>query len=667
MTPAKLVALCLEHGVLTGDQALASVRTLADPMKRAGGLAELVPRLEGDQADEAIEEAFEIARSSGSSWLLAALAPFLSTRLPDALEMAKAFEGYELIGFLRAVIPSLPPAMLNQARQLIESLDGFYFVEALDLLIDRVPALERPPLVDAMDSTAHEMSSGGNKVFALCHLVRHKPEVVEEALAVAEEILVKDEYFSVSGGILASLVYRLNPARHWERAWRLYQAAEKNIANAVIATIALARQFPEAASEVKRLAILHGPRDHPTKGDWFSRKPDWEAILVLNLPPSDREVVDSKHLKVLVSTGASNDPWNSWTQSAALRLLAQLSEKQAIECLEYVKRVESDSERALVLESLLARIPEAQRRAVLRDELDRARIRDEADQVTALSMLVAHAPAARRAELAEAVRIAARRMPNDARRNRVIARIASWLARDADVLVMEAFSQVASIEHDFSRSDALAALVPCLPEDLIPAAIDQALGLLTHSDFAASNALFGRMSSEQRIQAFDGMMDRIEFLMMEMRWSLARLVGSAIPFLSDDQLGQVLRLSTSVTEWDRANVLSHTIAARRLSSVQLQETLQAVRGFAGAASRALGLTALVAHLPDGTREAVRTEAHQACRSIEDNPRKRARALADFLVATGGVDRQVLAEAIELRRASRRLLPEPRRSGTLHGG
>ena len=646
MTPATLVALCLEHGVLAGDQSLASVRTLPDPIKRAEGLAEIVPHLHGDQREEAVEEAFEIARGSGSAWLVNRLAPFLGARLPDALEMATAFEDWELIAFLRAVAPSLPPAMLDQARQLTESLDGLHLVQALDFLIDRLPARDRPPLVDAMNSTVAAMPSDGKKVFALCHLSRHRPEAVEEALAVSEDILGKEDYFSTSGGILATLVPRLDPARHWERAWKLYQSAEKNIENAVIAAIALARQFPGAASEVRRLAILHGPASRSTQRDWILRKPEWEAILVLHLPLSERGDLPSRHLKVLVSTGASKAPWSTWTQATSLRLLAQLSQEQAVECLDYAAHVESDTGRALVLGALLRQIPEAERRVVLRNELDRPRIRDESDQVTAMSMLVAHAPQPRRAELAELVRIAASRMSNDARRNRVIARIAGWLARDADLLIREAFGQVTDIEHDFSRSDALAALAPCLPEDLYPAAIDQALDLLTHSDFAASNALFGRMSGEQRARAFDGMMERIEFLMTEMRWSLDRLVGSTIPLLSDDQLERVLQLSTSVAEWDRVNVLLQAVAARRLSRDQVQESLNTVRGFDCAASRVRGLAALLPFLSDGSREVVRKEAHQASRLIEDNPGRRARALTDLLAAAGSLDRQVLVEAME---------------------
>jgi uncharacterized protein DUF4062 len=649
-TPVKLFALCLEHGVLTGDQALASVRMLDDPAKRADGLSQLIRNLDGAQKREAIEEAVETARATRSSSLLAALAPFLDTLLPETLEIARGFQHYELIDFLRAVISQLPAALHRQALELIDRLDGLDVVEALDLLIDRMNREDRILLQRRMKRAVDAMPPDGDKILALCRLARHRSAAVDDALALAEEILTKDdEYFTSSGPILATLAAELDPERHWERAWKLYKSAEKNIENGVIATVGFAARFPQAAAEVRRLSILHGPRADSSKDHWILRRPDWEAILVFHLPPSAREDLAARYLPVLIRTGASEDVWLSdWSKRASLQLLSKLPERWAVQCIESVRRITSDAGRARVLEPLLPRIPESQRRAILVEELDRARMSDTTDQLVVLSKLVRRSPAATRGELAEIVRIEATHLPNGSERNGVIARIAPWLpANVADECVREAFSQVKDIKHEHERSDGLAALVPCLPDDLYPAAIAQAIDLLPESDFAASNALFGYMSVEQRDRTFDGMMERVEFLMMEMRWSLARLVGAIVGFLSDAQLERMLRVSVSASEADRAEILAVVAAAQRLSAENVPETLTAVRNLGSAASRARGLTGLLPCLPDNARESVREEAYRACLLIADAPGMRARALADLLDAsTANADRQVVAECLE---------------------
>ena len=626
-TPCRLFALGVEHGVLTGEQALASVGRLEAPRLRLDGLARLVPHLTGAQQEEAVDEAFAIARSQHGTSFIARLAPFLGNRLGEVLEIARQLDELSLFEFLRVVIPHLPQPLVPQARELVARLDGRAFVQALDLLTDRVAPEERSPFLKAMNDVVFAMPRDGAKVIALCHLGRHRADAVDEALAVAEEILVEERYFDSSGLIISALARQLNQL-HWDRAWQLYRSAQKNIENAVRAVVALATRFPEAVAEVRRLAILHGPRGESTK-HWMLRNPAWEAILVFHLPPSAREGLGSGHLEALVETAASGDgSLSSWVKQTAFALVSQQPESVALAAVEHAKKIASDEGRALVLEALLPRIPESQRRRVLTEELNRARIRDDMAQLLTLSTLVGHAPREEREALAEMVWDPSRQLPNNGERNAVIAQLAPWLRRErADAAARDAFRRLDEIHHDFSRSDALAALVPCLPSDLHAQAIDRALALLMNSDFAASNALLGIMSVEQRNQAFDAMMERIGFLLSEMRWSLARMVGTAIPFLSDDQLDRVFTVSAAVDEVDQSDVLAAATADRRLSDDRLNEHLRRIRGFASAPAKVRGFSALV-HAVTRRRPLGHLGRSARCLWVDTRQRHRSQPSAD---------------------------------------
>ena len=648
-TPPKLFALFLAYGVLDGHQALESVRRQPDPIERAEGLAQLVPYLKADDRVDAVEEAFEIAQSTRATPVVRALAPYLGERLSDALEIGRSIHGDPfVVEFLHDILPHIPRAMLSQVRPLIDNLEGRHFVKAVGLLIDSAPAEEHAGLLKEMYRAIEAMPFDGDKVLALCDLARHKPEFVDVALSIAESILTEERYFLSGGSILSVLARRLDPARHWARAWKLYKSAETNIENDVIGIIGLATRFPNAVEEVRRLAKLHGPAEDPAAEDWLVRKERWEAILVFHLPPEEREARGSQHLATLVETAGSDSPLSGWEKEKSLELLSQLPEGWAIECLEHATRVQSDAGRAVVLEALLPRIPRAQRHVVLRRELDRAQIHDEHEQVTALSALVAHAPGSARQHLAEDVRSMIGSAGYSWRWN-TFSRIARWLAPDAaEALVRETFSRIEALEHEFDRSDALAALAPFLPADLHRTAIEQALALLAsgHSDFGASNALLAYMSDEERNRAFEMMMEQREFLMGEMRWSLSRLFGAAIRFLSEDQIERLLRAAAAAEEWDRAEVLAITAAQRRLSDAQVAENVAVVRSFTSAAARVRGLSALSAHLPKETSTIVWSEAVAAARSIEDNPAIRARAFTRLVgAATAGAIPELAAEAL----------------------
>ena len=125
--PTELLAALVESGTWLPSQALAYARQVPDAGQRVQAFSRLLPRLSGQERDQALRQALEAARAIGDqasrARALAALAPHLTPperdqALRQALEAERALKGGRARAeALAALAPHLTPPLLGPALE----------------------------------------------------------------------------------------------------------------------------------------------------------------------------------------------------------------------------------------------------------------------------------------------------------------------------------------------------------------------------------------------------------------------------------------------------------------------------------------------------------------------------------------------------------------------
>jgi archaellum biogenesis ATPase FlaH len=613
--PPALLAALVEKGIWTPAQGLAYARQVPDPWQRAEALEKLAPHLPLDLLEQALATVgkiqWEFARAQALVALVRRLAELGYSQ--EALATAKEIQGecYRAKA-LAAIAPHLPPEqrfqVLTEALAIVREIpQANGRAEALFDLVPHLP-LELLPMTLA---AAKEIRDVYARACALAALVpyllpQQQHQVLVEALATTGAI--QDEYQRAE--VLAVIVPYLPP-------------------DLLTLTLAAVREMEWEPARIKVLTALapHLPPDLLTKALVAARE-IWDedirtqalAALAPHLPLEQQFWVLAE---ALVTNSEIQDAYHRTEALAALIPLLPID--LLPQALTAAREIQDANERAWALTTLALYLPPEQQPQVLTEALASIReIEDDTVRARALATLAPLLPP----DLLPKALTATRGIRDANERAWALAILAPYLPPEQQPQVLtEALASAREIEDDtaraedldedqytraigkeIARAEALAAMTPYLPPDLLPQALDVA---------------------------------------REIGWKSARaeaLAALAHRLAEPGHLQEALAAAGEIRdESDRARTLA--VLAPHLPPDLLKQALAAVREIRDADARARALAALASHLPPGEQPQVLAEALVAAGEIRDES-DRARVLADLAPHLPPEQRtQVLAEAL----------------------
>jgi hypothetical protein len=274
--------------------------------------------------------------------------------------------------------------------------------------------------------------------------------------------------------------------------------------------------------------------------------------------------------------------------------------------LSYARQIGDPADRAVALATMVPRLPEEDKAAVAREAMTAARqVPDAYWRARACSVLADSLPGAAATEIAGEGLAAATEVTNGENRAELLA----WLAGQLpDALLPEAARLGLAITDEAAREQALRALIPVLPEAILPellAAVPDITGSLQRAQVIVSLA-------RRKIAAMGaGLADAARTVPSagHRAWALGE-AASATPARPPDLAAEALAAARAATDpEERAQVLA--LLAGLLGSGQrdelLDEALTAARSADGEDAQFRSLTTICRHLPSPRRRSVLNE------------------------------------------------------------
>jgi hypothetical protein len=486
-------------------EALAAAHALTDPSDRAHFLASVAGHLPEPEQPAVLSAAFEAAgaiswdddRSNTLMRLAERLPPPVREQvyasLAEEFSRAAGHPRRHLKGgpqseereaqshwatLLERYAPFLPEADVRAALQHAWTIDEVSIrIHALSAVALRLPPAERRDLVaQALASLLNEAEEY-NRLQSLVYLLDKTPdELLPDAVAAVRAVPVRDQ----RALMLARLAARMPPAQRKPVLAEALAAAralnDETFQAAALA--ALAAQLPSPRREALLLRLWQIIKSIPIEG---LRLGECRRLAAQPLPPS---LLDEMLAQAASARGEVD-------RSDLLAYLApQLSPAQVSTALAIARGIVYASSRCRALIALARQLPEAEAPAVFAEAAVAARESEYSRPEDLLRLAQAAPLPLRAAALAEAID-AIRQSPHAHHR-------ANWLAEASDLteddaerrsLLAGAFTAGAGIRDEFLRAEAVAALAPRLPSDVLPAAVQVAAAL--DSPYDAAKALVG--------------------------------------------------------------------------------------------------------------------------------------------------------------------------------
>jgi hypothetical protein len=679
--PARLLELCLQEQILTWQQVLDSARLQPDPVARVRTLLRLVPSIPPEERERVVEAEYAVAASVHDDEKRASAFLELAAVLPDRLHgnlLARAeaivSDRYRA-GIVAALAAQLPERHSKTALRIARSIDDpASRVRSLMALASRPGEPRSEALLAETRTVIARMEPTAAKVTALCELWRLEPERREQTIDQAVTVLRELDYSSGLAPAVVALARLGGPAVSAERLAEVLEVVERTYREedhpgtweAYVAT--LVALGPLMSEEQRASHIGSHVAGMQADTSWFEQETarKYVPLLAPFLPSEERTAVFAEYLQPLVGTGGRVGSRSSsfislfvdmidrsesliilgnWQRSAALNALLHLPRQLLDRALEAADDIPADEGRADVLAMLIPRLPQERRRMILRRELSRVRsIGDEAAQRRTLAALIPHLPQDMRPELANAVLQASQAMGEHNDYFGMVAELWRHLPSGrAAVVLDQALDAVRAIDDSRRRAEALAALVPSLPEARIPEALEIAQSLGDDA-YLALAPLVPHLPDEQRQQTIRQVLDRVQDeLFGELPDRLGYVLRAFASELDDDHVTAALARLGEISwghEWLRADALA--ILAPRLRRPQRDTALAIARGLDGL-PYVRAMASLAPLLPERRRGAVLRKAREAAGRLADEARVRALiALTPLL----GDQRTALAEALE---------------------
>lgn len=210
------------------------------------------------------------------------------------------------------------------------------------------------------------------------------------------------------------------------------------------------------------------------------------------------------------------------------------------------------------------------------------------------------------------------------------------------VIVREAFAIVQHITADWLRSRALRSLLPFLPTDLYPEAVNLARAL--REPGARARALLGVAAIAPGEQSGRLALEAVEAIRrLPNPADRAGVLSGALKYLAGDERDRIGAEALSACE-QIVSALERLRSLSQLPPGYFPRAFQEARSTADAYARAEGLSALARSAPEAQQAEVLAEALLAARELNERP-IRARALAAVAQASPEADRPaIMAEA-----------------------
>jgi hypothetical protein len=646
--PPELLALGLQHGVLTPMQALDIVRQIPDEYQHREALLRLTPDLPTEVGEEALRAVRNVKEKRGRARALTDLAPRLEEELKteavqEALTAVQGISDEDQETVLTTLAPLLPDGLMSDALMVAGKIaDQHRRAVTLVKLSPYLPQELKLSAVQQAVEAARVIKDEWAQADALIELIPNLPEevrtqVAQETLAMTRNLPEWDLYRSPRASAIANLAPNLPEVLKAEareialainnktaRAWALTSLApylpEESKGQVVQEAFAAAQAIEEVQLQVDALIslALHLPDELQEKALQKAlaaaqaiKVSDLQADALVSLAPLLPDELRVKALqKALVAAQSIEDVE---LRPMMLTELAPLLPDELVGNALAAALAEDGWARAVVLASLAPRLSDK----LLGEALEAAKnIDDEVQKVSALASLAPHL--------------------RDSLKNQVL--------RNA----LEVARHISSVRW---REDALAALAPHMTEELLSEvlAAERAIGVY------ALVSLAQHLPEKMKAEATKEAMSAARAIGDGDRRADA-LVGLA-PFLPEELLMDALEEMKAigderVKEWALTRLATHFPPTGRL----LEEALEAARSIGDGEIKARALTRLAPYLPEGLKTQVVQEAMSIARQLPVlGWRKSPRSAALVSLAPHvpeGLKAQVVLEALEVAQAIR---------------
>ncbi|MGH8066267.1 MAG: hypothetical protein ACRERE_13740, partial [Candidatus Entotheonellia bacterium] len=570
-------------------EALAAVLSIEGKGNRIHMLAELAPRLPQEMMADMLTAARSVEEVDNRTWILTRLLP----RLPESerpqmqeeiLSAARSIQAGDAkahrLGTLAPYLPSpLQDEVVHEALDAMASKPrGSWRKAALETLAPHLPALLMPEALAAARSIEDE--SGRAK--ALAGVVPHLPEaLISEVLTDVSSM----QNLAARLVLLKVLIPRLSKLAR-QQTLRETLEVTRTIHDEVPrfgAVTSLALLTPGSEREGILREALAALRVLPKPSDWASLL----KMLTTHLPA---------FLMRAALDVARSLPDDHSRRSMLANLAPHLPEELLDEALEAVYTVEYEFPNAL--ESLVPYLP----KTLMNRALALTRSCGSADrQANALKILASHLPDAL---LDEALEIA-RSLPGASYRAEVLGSLGLRLVGSSrEEVLTEAFNDACAIQLVDYRVAALSALIPHIPEALLPVVRETVEPLNLFEDRAqVLTSLVPRLSGAAREEVL------AEALKMARGpFDDPRALVNLSPHLPEPRRIEVLRQALEAVQeiyqsrdddWDashRGSALLRLVP--KLPEALLPEALEAAREIVSPQHQADVLMYLARHMPE---------------------------------------------------------------------
>jgi hypothetical protein len=636
--PLPLLEMATRYGVLSWQQALDCSQLYRDPADRAKALVRLIPLLHGIVRDNAIKDALEIAIANQDADILTALVPNLPVALlNDVLELTENIEDESaLTKLLLTLTAHVSEQQLGKISEIAGSIDDSLLrVRAWRSIATRLSGDERNEFLEAMNETVNAMPEGADKVQGLCEMAacqegKVRKNSLDAALLIAGTVEYADNLAVALGALAQQDLTESQIAKSLEIAERTYDTEDHMGTLEMYISVLLA--FRKLLSREQRENIITKTvsRLWPTKLQLLEESNGLLAgILGLSLTEDQPQNQFGELVPYLVRGAKSRNYLfgpirrrtvltREWKRDAALIVLSRLSKDLIETALQSTARIYNDDDRADILYALVPGLPETRRRKLLAEEVTRVQsFGDKGTKTSALSSLVGYLPTDQRSGFAESLLKEAQTF--DEYSFKLTATLAPYLEKHrVDEVIQQALLATAELKESRSRSEALKALSPVLPESRIPQALEIAEGLGI-ADYSAFAALVPRLKADERHNIIDKCLTAAQgWVAVELPEDFVQALESLAPHMDDSQISTALEICGNIREGQRVQGL--VILGPWLSKEQLDEALAIVNQLRPETKKAHAKAALALQLTSDGRSTVLSEGRKALKNTYDQGR-----------------------------------------------
>jgi hypothetical protein len=566
-------------------QVIEAARVINDASSRARVLSALIERLP-EAANETFNTAREISDARERAQILTALIHHLPDVIGEALDAAREInKASDRAHALLALVECLPQVIGEALEVTREISDTGTRANELIALTDLLPEVKEEAI-----NTTRAISDPSDRAKNLFALAQRFPEMLVEALESTQIINDVEERASV----LLALALHLPEVTG--EAFETAQAIS-NPKNRALALSALAQHFPEMSNEALEAAgMISDLRDLAEVLSTLAKQlPEAELGHVLTMARAikyDKYQADvlielalrlpKVNYEALVAARAIND---NKDRASAMCSLVKYIPDIASEAIEATQTIKDKSAYSLAWGDLASNLPEKQLFLVFKVAMG---INEDLTRELVLDSLAERLPE----ELLEYI-LAYTRVIND-RRSR--ANMLCTLAKRLPKFRGEALVVAQEIQDDYSRADALANLVGCMPEVAVYA-LDAVVALWNKKfRLRARNALctLAKNSPEEHLWKVLEMTRSIDDAVL--RAKILNELSLRLPDLADETLETILEIQ------DKRHRAYELIDLAQRMPKAVDKAFQSLQDIQNIENRARQLSTLIKPLLSGDKE-----------------------------------------------------------------